>query len=164
MDKNNSKQPTFSSSHPSDLLERIIADGAKQNSFENIYRISDSGQCTRDEFVCSVLDDYQRKVNNRDAYLAQKQETYEIDDWSTSCWDSLSKAQGILRLKEKFNDSPSILVGNILQETGYSILTTERVSIQALPTKMQKKKRHHIDWWIFDEQDVSVYFKKLEVL
>ena len=41
-------QKLFSSVHPSDLLERIIADGVTQERFENVYRISDSGQCNRD--------------------------------------------------------------------------------------------------------------------
>ena len=156
-------QELFSSVHPSDLLERIIADGVTQERFENVYRISDSGQCNRDAFLCSALDNSRRDINNRDAYLAEKQAMYEIDDWSTSCWEILSKANNILRMKEKYNDSPSILVGNILQETGYSILTTERISIKNLPPRQRNKKKHHIDWWFFEDQDVSVYFKKLEV-
>lgn len=162
MDETAPKMSVFSSSHPSDLLERIIADGATQKSFNSVYRVSDSGQCTRDAFICTVLDNCQRNVNNRDAYLQLMQATYEIDDWSTSCWDSLTKAQNLLRLKEKYYDSPSILVGNILQESGYSILTTERFSIKDSP--LRKKRKHHIDWWIFEDQDVSAHFKKLEVL
>ncbi len=153
----------FSDLHPTDLLERILADGGAHRTFENIYRVSDSGYYTRDAFLCTALEHAGQDICNRDSYLMQKQATYEIDEWSTSCWNDLKKAQGLLLLKEKHADSPAILVGDILPESGYSILTTERISIEALPAKKRKKKQHHIDWWITENQDVSIYFKKLEV-
>ena len=159
----NTSVNVFSTNHPSDLLDRIIADGATQRSFSKVYRISDDGSCHRDTFLCSALYDSQRQLNNRDAYLAQLRQEYDVDDWSTSCWIDFEKAQGILQLKEKFNDSPALLVGKIVEDTGYSILTTERNSIKSLPAKKRKKRKHHVDWWIFDGKDVSVFFSKLEV-
>lgn len=153
----------FSAEHPSDLMERIIAEGAMQASFEEVYRISDDGQCNRDTFLCSALMNCQRDVNNRDAYLAQIQQEYDVGEWSTSCWIDFEKAKKILQLKEKYNDAPALLQGCIVEDTGYSILSTERNSIKLLPAKQRKKKKHHVDWWIFDGKDVSVYFSKLEV-
>lgn len=153
----------FSAEHPVDLLEQIIAEGATQTSFEDVYRISDDGLCHRDTFLCSALMNSQRELNNRDAYLAQLQQEYDVGDWSTSCWDDLEKAKKILALKEKFNDSPALLKGSIAEDTGYSILSIERNSIKLLPAKQRKKKKHHIDWWIFEGKDVSEFFSKLEV-
>jgi hypothetical protein len=163
MDEEKVENNIFSAEHPVDLLERILAEGATQTSFKDVYRISDDGLCHRDTFLCSALMNSQREMNNRDAYLAQLQQEYDVEDWSTSCWADLEKAKKILALKEKFNDSPALLKGSIVEDTGYSILTTERNSIKVLPSKQRNKRKHHIDWWIFEEKDVSAFFSKLEV-
>lgn len=153
----------FSDEHPTNLLEKIIEDGVTQSAFENVYRISESGECNRDAFLCTAIENSQRDVNNRDAYLAMMRKEYEIDEWSTSCWNDLDKATDIYESKEKHGKSPAILIGNISPDSGYSILTIERVSIKDLPSRKKKRRKNHIDWWIFREKDVSNYFKILEV-
>lgn len=153
----------FSDEHPTDLLEKIIDDGVTQSAFENVYRISESGECNRDAFLCTAIENSQRNVNNRDAYLAMMRKEYEIDEWSTSCWNDLDKATDIFASKEKHGKSPAILIGNISPDSGYSILTVERVSVKDLPSRKKKRRKNHIDWWIFREKDVSNCFKILEV-
>jgi hypothetical protein len=154
----------FSAQHPSDLLERIIADGASQSQHDGVYRISRSGVCNRDAFLCTALENSQTiPVNNRDAYLAQMQTTYDVDHWSTSCWNDFERTIELYSLMLKRIDSPKILKGNILPQTGYSIITTNRPSIKSLPMRKQRKRAHHIDWWIFESQDVSIYFEEVEV-
>lgn len=153
----------FSDEHPEDLLEKIIEDGVTQSEFENVYRISDSGECNRDAFLCTAIQNSQRDINNRDAYLALMQKEYEIGEWSTSCWNDLDKANDIIACKEKYGKSPALLNGNILHDSGYSILTVERISIKDLPSRKKKKRKNHIDWWIFRDKDVSTCFKVLEV-
>ena len=154
----------FSEEHPSDLLEKILEEGASQSQFNDIYRVSYSGACNRDAFLCTVIVNSQKEsISNRDAYIAEMQKEYMVDDWSTSCWSDINRAKDLLSLMRRSADSPKILIGNILPETGYSILTTERTSVKALPKKKQRKKEHHIDWWIFDDQDVSMYFEGTEV-
>ena len=53
----------FSDEHPEDLLEKIIEDGVTQSEFENVYRISDSGECNRDAFLCTAIQNSQRDIN-----------------------------------------------------------------------------------------------------
>ena len=153
----------YPNSYPDDLLARIIEDGATQQYCKDVYRISKTGACNRDVFICSALENEVGEVNTRDAYLAEKNRAYEIGEWSTSCCDCLSAAQEKLALMERHHDRPLILIGNILPETGYSVLTTERKTIKILPAKKLRKKKHHIDWWIFKDQDVSEHFRILEV-
>ena len=155
------EDPKFSALHPSDLLQKIIDDGATQLSFENIYRISEDGACNRDAFICSLLQDYYR--DGRDAYLAQKQQEYDVGEWSTSCWNDLKRARKIYDAKEKHDHFQAMLIGDISPESGYSIMSIDRKSIQKWPSDKRRKKRGHIDWWIFEDQDVSGNFKIIEL-
>ena len=163
MDLDSNSHVIFSEDHPRDLLERIIADGVTQSTYENVYRISESGECNRDAFLCTAIENSQRNANNRDAYLAEKQKEYKIDDWSTSCWNNFDKALEIYECKEKHGHSPAILKGNISLDSGYSLLTTERLSVKEMPANKRKKRNHHIDWWIFVDKDVSTHFEVMEV-
>ena len=149
----------FPDSYPKDLLDCIIKDGAGQNTYEDVYRISDTGLCHRDAFICSALQNEVYAVNNRDSYLAQRECECDIDDWSTSCWQTLSKAKRVYNLKEKKGHSPAILKGSILPKTGYSIVTNERYSVRDNPFS---RRKGHVDWWIFKDVDASENFSIME--
>lgn len=63
------KSDLFPPDYPADLYDRIIEDGAGENTF-NVYRVSNVGTNNRDAFLCT----YQTKMksstlNNRDAYI-----------------------------------------------------------------------------------------------
>ena len=62
-------------------------------------------------------------------------------------------------MKEKKGHSPAILVGDILPETGYSIISKERKSLCNNP---QTRREGHVDWWIFKDIDVSKNFSIME--
>lgn len=153
----------FSDEHPHNLLDEIIADGGVQSTFKGVYRISKMGECNRDAFLCTALENAPKEISNRDAYLADKRQKCDLDTWSTSCWLSYEKTLNIYKLMENHGNYPKILLGDILPETGYSILTTERKSIQNLPSAKRQKRKHHVDWWIFRNIDVSIYFELWEV-
>ena len=144
----------FSKLHPKDLLERIIADGAAQNKYVDVYIVSETGLCNRDAFICTALQNSSTASNNRDAFLCSN-EVYDIGNWSTSCFILFSKIKGIYKLTERRGHSPAILKGTIFPETGYSIITNERASVIK---GLVKQSRGHVDWWIFENIDVSCDF------
>ena len=147
----------FPDSYPKSLLESIIKDGAGQNTYEDVYRVSDTGFCNRDAFICSALQNEIYDFNNRDNYLAR--DDCDIDNWSTSCWKVLAKVKRIYSLKEKKGHSPAILKGTIFPQTGYSIITEQRHSYLNNP---HPSRKGHIDWWIFKDVDVSENFSIME--
>lgn len=150
----------FSALHPANLLQRIIDEGATQTCFEHVYRISEDGACNRDAFICSALEPRLRdSLDANIAFAKEHPDDYDVGDWSTSCWNTEEKAREIMALKESHGHFPALLIGTILPESGYSILSTERRSIKTLNASKRRKKRGHIDWWIFDTQDVSPQFK-----
>lgn len=156
----NNKNRSFPDSYPKNLLDCIIKDGAGQNTYANVYRVSDDGTCNRDAFLCTAIQNLVYGVCNRDAYLAlMMQEDCDIDIWSTSCWYDFKKAKKICALKEKHEHSPAILHGTIYPETGYSIITTQRNSMNG---KVSKNRIGHVDWWIFKNIDVSQNFSIME--
>lgn len=156
----NKGKACFPDSYPKNLLECIIKDGAAQNTYTDVYRISDDGLCNRDAFLCTAQQNLVYGLCNRDAYLALvMQEECDIDIWSTSCWQDLKKVQKFCAVKEKHDHSPAILKGTIFPDTGYSILTTERYSINGT---VSKRRKGHVDWWIFKDVDVSQNFSIME--
>ncbi len=156
----NVEKNCFPDSYPKNLLDCIIEDGACQNTYTDVYRISDSGTCNRDDFLCTAMQNLVYGVSNRDSCLAlMMQEDCDIDMWSTSCWQSLKRAKGICALKERHEHSPAILKGTIFPETGYSIITTQRKSMSG---SSSKQRNGHVDWWIFKDVDASKYFSIME--
>jgi len=151
----------FPDSYPKDFLERIKQDGAGQNEYADVYRISENGECNRDAFLCSRIKNNNNQGMDRDSYLASKRENqeYDVSEWSTSCWKKLKPAKNIYFLKERRNHSPSMLKGTIFSHTGYSIISTQRESVRK---GLYKARADHIDWWIFKDIDVSEYFKIME--
>ena len=49
-----------------------------------------------------------------------------------------------------------MLKGTIFSHTGYSIISTKRESVRK---GLYKASKWHIDWWIFENVDVSKDFK-----
>ncbi len=152
---------TFPKSYPKNFVERLKNDGAGQNEYIGVYRISEDGGCNRDAFLCSMIQIANGKGRDRDAYLASQRslEEYDISAWSTSCWQDLKPVKKIYKLKEKKKHRPSMLKGSIFSNTGYSIISTQRVSVR---NGLYKAKKGHIDWWIFESVDVSVNFEIME--
>lgn len=148
----------FPNSYPKDFIKRLESDGAGQNEYVEVYRISEDGGCNRDAFLCTMIQDADREGINRDAYLASQRDVkeYDISEWSTSCWQNLKPASKIYSLKEKYEHSPSMLKGTIFSHTGYSIISTQRESVRK---GLYKASKWHIDWWIFENVDVSKDFK-----
>lgn len=152
---------TFPKSYPKNFVERLKNDGAGQNEYIGVYRISEDGGCNRDAFLCSMMQIANGKGRDRDAYLASQRslEEYDISAWSTSCWQNLKPAKKIYFLKEKHEHSPSMLKGSIFSYTGYSIISSQRESVRK---GLYKASKWHIDWWIFEDIDVSENFKIME--
>ena len=151
----------FPKSYPQNFIERLKSDGVGQNEYVDVYRISEGGGCNRDAFLCSMIQKADSEGANRDAYLAlhRDAEEYDISEWSTSCWQNLKPAKKIYSLKEKHEHSPSMLKGSIFSYTGYSIISTQRESVRK---GLYKASKGHIDWWIFEDIDVSENFQIME--
>lgn len=152
------KSDMFPEDYPSDLYDRIIEDGAGENTFE-VYRISNVGTNCRDAFLCSYhTNKSSSNLNNRDAYVYKYRigDNYDIGLFSTSCFDEQKAANKILRLIEKRVDSPKMLRGTTAPEHGLSMRTIESKS-------GRKSKKHHIDWWIYKDTDPSINFYEVEV-
>lgn len=151
----------FPKSYPKNFVERLKSDGAGQNEYVDVYRISEDGGCNRDAFLCTMIQNADSKGINRDAYLLSQRDVkeYDISAWSTSCWQDLKPVKKIYKLKEKHEHSPSMLRGTIFPYTGYSIISTQRESVRQ---GLYKASKWHIDWWIFEDIDVSENFKIIE--
>lgn len=151
----------FPKSYPKNFVERLKSDGAGQNEYVDVYRISEDGGCNRDAFLCTMIQNADSKGINRDAYLLSQRDVkeYDISAWSTSCWQDLKPVKKIYKLKEKYEHSPSMLRGTIFPYTGYSIISTQRESVRQ---GLYKASKWHIDWWIFEDIDVSENFKIIE--
>lgn len=141
----------FPEVYPKDLLDKIIEDGAKENTYYNVYRVSASGLNNRDAFLSSFLD----RANIRDAYLSKKQDldqVYDIGDFSTSLFYIKKQALNVLKCFEKYEDSPALLEGTITPKFGLSMYTRDSKS-------KRKSKSSHIDWWLYEFADPSKYFR-----
>lgn len=147
----------FPDSYPKDLLQRIIDDGADNNTFENVYRIANYGQNNRDAFLSTFLTNIKDESNEniRDAYIASNI-NYDIGLYGTSIVDTKHKALRTLNLLERKYDGPILLKGNILPEYGMSMYTKDSKS-------RESHNAHHIDWWIYKDADPSSHFSIEEV-
>lgn len=148
----------FPESYPSDLMQRIIEDGAAENIIENVYRIANYGENNRDAFLSTFLTNIKDSGNTniRDAYIFS-QENYDIGMYGTSLSSNEKKAKRTLSLLERKYNGPILLIGTILPEYGMSIFSKN--------SKTRKSySKYHIDWWIYKDKDPSKHFKVLEEL
>lgn len=145
----------FPESYPKDLLDRIIEDGAGDNTFENVYRVDNYGKCNRDAFLSSFQEKKKRNgLNNRDSYKQQNNE-YDIGEYSTSLSSNKREIKNTLKMMENHYNRPKILIGNINPKYGKSMKTRESKS-------QRYSKRNHIDWWLYEDADPSNDFRYLE--
>ena len=147
----------FPKVYPQNLLECIIADGAGENTIENVYRVANYGVNNRDAFLGSFLTDIKDgKYNDRDLTLAKMCTQKDIGLYGTSLFDNEDRAIKILDMLEEKYDGPILLKGTILPEFGLSMYTRDSVS-----KRRGYKNKYHIDWWIYEDADPSPYFTEL---
>lgn len=145
----------FPDIYPCNLMECIIADGAGENTIENVYRIANYGENNRDAFLGSFLTDIiDGKYNNRDVAIAKQCAQADIGTYSTSLSESEAKAIKTLEMLEKKYDGPILLKGTITPEFGLSMYTRNSASKRI-------SNKYHIDWWLYENADPSPYFTKL---
>ena len=147
----------FAPDYPKDLLERIIEDGAGDNTYENVYRISNYGGINRDAFLSTFLENHNKNLNTniRDVYIENK-ENEDIGIYGTSLTSNFRKAKQLLKLMEKKHDGPILLVGNILPEYGMSMFTKDSKTRKA-------SNKYHIDWWLYESADPSKCFERVNL-
>lgn len=144
----------FPDSYPTDLLERIIEDGAGNNLFEKVFRVATSGSINRDTFLSTFEESNVDKTTlvNRDLYLQQKN-IYDIGDYSVSFYEKRRDAKRILRLKKRYYDGPVLITGSILPIHGMSIRTQESNNLERRTTDS------HIDLWKYRDADLTELFE-----
>ena len=146
------------------LLELITADGAKENYFEKVYRVSDCNQINRDSFKATIEEKYYRVSPrkktiscNRDLNIAMQQDALDIGDYSVSFFLDYDDVCKLYQLKQKKTDAPIIMEGKILPCHGFSILTKDSKTRKKFP------KNSHIDLWKYLGADLVPFFKEYEV-
>ena len=149
----------FPESYPSDLYDRIIQDGAANNTFDRVYRVASYGIVNRDAFL-STFEEFtlpKTDLANRDVYLASLQQNYDIGDYSVSFYEKQKDAIRILKLKKRYYDGPALISGMILPEHGLSIRTRESAD------KNRRRKDSHVDLWKYERADMTNVFEIEEV-
>lgn len=142
-------QKKFPNDYPSNLLERIIEDGAKEQLL-TVYRICNDGIINRDAFNSSFVDNKNR-INtkkgliNRDAVLIEN-----IGNYSTSCFEDYKEIKRTLRMMQKYHPEPIIAQGVTDPGCGLSLRITE--------SKFRKRRGSHVDWWIYENTTPQNYF------
>lgn len=145
----------FPESYPDNLLDMIIADGASENTFNDVYRVSNCELINRDSFLSSFLEKIRSEDTvNRDAYLAKDM---TIDDFSTSFFEKKKDAEKIIVLKIKYENKPILMKGTIIPDLGLSIRTKES---KTRNISKKRSKSSHIDWWLYEDADPSYLFEK----
>ena len=144
------------------LRDLIVADGAQENYFENVYRVSEFNPINRDSFRASIEEPFYTGTGshnrcNRDMVMAQKESVIDIGDYSVSFFQDLKDIKRILKIKQKHSPAPIIVEGDIVPDYGYSILTKNS------KTRRIYRNDSHIDLWKYSDTDLVPFFKKIEV-
>lgn len=147
----------FPDNYPPDLMERIIEDGAENNTFENVYRIANYGENNRDAFLSTFLTNLRdnMNINIRDTFIAGTN-NYDIGTYGTSLTSNKKRAISTLRLMERKYNGPILLKGTIFPEYGMSMYTKDSKRRKAY-------SKYHIDWWLYKNEDPSEHFSIIEV-
>ena len=149
----------FPQIYPCDLYDRIIQDGAANNTFDKVYRVALYGVIDRDTFLSTFEETKLPDMNlaNRDMYLASLQNDYDIGDYSVSFYEKRQDARRILRLKKRNGEGPVLIHGMILPEHGLNIRTRESTD----PNR--RTKDTHVDLWKYENVDMTNLFEIEEV-
>lgn len=147
----------FPDTYPSDLLERIIEDGAAANTMEDVYRVANYGSNNRDAFLSTFLQNIKDgKYNDRDSVLALELSKNDIGEYATSLSTSEKRAVKLLQIMERHYAGPILLKGTIYPEYGLSMLTRYSKSNRI-------SNKFHVDWWVYAGADPSCHFNVIEL-
>ena len=142
---------------PPNIEELIVADGAGENRFR-YYRVSRSGKIDRDAFLSSYEERIIRdqNIHDRDVEKMDQITQKDIGLYSTSGFESRSRANNVLNLLRRHSDGPVLIVGETEPICGLSMKTKDSKS-------GRKSKRSHIDWWIYKDAQPELFFTYCEV-
>lgn len=143
---------------PNYFNDTVIAEILKlgKKTKKAVYRYGKSGKNIKDAYICSygeVLFDIKIPMPKRkEKWL--KQYRNKVEQFSTSCYENVEDIKYHLDTVLKNNPHCIILYGETSPDDGLSQLTKERD---------KDRTDSHVDWWLYDNADPSIYFKEIEV-
>lgn len=115
--------------------QSMLPEEAIQQDFDVVFRLCLNGKVNHEAFLCTYLDPF----NNRD----KTKDLDKASTFSTSCKKKINEIRRLKACMQKNQPKAVVAKGKISADSGYSYY---------------KKKKDHIDWWIFEEEKPEEYF------
>lgn len=139
----------FPKCFPENFESEILPKEAQEKNIP-VYRIIKHGKIDRDSFI-STFEEMQRKM------IPSSKKARKLSDpglYSTSCNIAYNEAEYALKMFMRHNPKAFIAKGETEKTCGPCQLTSDRD---------KKQKNTHVDWWVYEEANPQIYFKKVEI-